>query len=239
MKLHNLTYIGGFAALAVAAFMLATHADVDVTTDALAAGTDGAISVTCTAPTATAFTPAVAYTLTIAAPAVGTVPSGTSHTVSSALTGAVSADTNPSTSTVNHTTTNKVNFWHLAPKLKIGGLQCSTNTQAALAAEGDAADDANFEISFQDLTGTTYTSTKKVDTVNTGADNVVFGTGGLVTTTSVLDTDDSQAASYDGEVTFGPGATTAKGGFRVVNEVKYIGLNPSVTETLRMTMTGS
>lgn len=238
MKLRNLTYLGGLAALALATGTLATHADIDATTDALAAADSGAVSVTCTAPTAAAFTPAMAYTLAIAAPARGTVPTGASHSVSGSLTSGVSSDsTVPSITTAAAGIGTKMVFYHTAPKVKIGGLQCSTSTQAALSTIGDASDDANFEISFQGPSATTYSSGSKVDQANTGSATSVFGASGVVATSAVSDSDDSQGTTTDGEVTFGPGSTAAKGGFRIINEVKYITLNPSVTETLQLSMT--
>lgn len=235
MKCNSLIYLGGITALAVA--MLASHADIDATTDALAATDSGAVSVTCTTPTAAAFTPAVAYTLSIAAPARGTVPTGASHSVSGSLSSGVSGDASvPSITTAAAGIGTKMYFYHTAPKMKIGGFQCSSSTSAGMGVIGDASDDPNFEISFQGVSATTYSSGAKVDQASSGSQTFVFGTGGTVGTSAVSDSDDSEGTTADGEVTFGPGATAAKGGFRIVNEVKYITVNPSVTETLTVSL---
>jgi hypothetical protein len=246
MKLRNLTYLGGLAALALATGTLATHADIDATTDALAVAdsTASAYSVSCSTASMLAFTPSIAYILTVTAPTRGTVPTATTHTVSGALSNGVSADSSvasitSATSTSGTNPSKKVMFYHAAPKIKLGGLQCTANIGATMTALGDAADDGNFEVSFQGVSATAYAAGSKVDQVNTLTATTVFGTSGSAGTAAVLDTDDSQGSTYDGEVTFGPGATAVKGGFRMISELTYIGTNPSVTETLSVAMTAS
>lgn len=205
--------------------------------EAIAVSSSTALSVTCTEGTVTAFSPDISYTLNIATPSRGTVPSGSTHTVSAVLANGM-GDANPSVTTANSSTATKVNFWHLAPKSKLGGLQCTTYQKSKVEALGDSSDDNNFEISFQGLSATTYNAANKVDNVNSGNYVTVFGTGGIVSAQDVWHSFDSESDAMDGEVTVGPGSATMRGGYRMVNELKYLTINPgTITETLTLLFT--
>lgn len=230
-------YLVAFTALAGLALVQAEAIDLNLDAEAIAETASSTISVNCTEPTITAFTPAIAYTLTISNPTATSVPSGASHSMTAALSNNL-GDANPAVTTVNHSTTTKLHFWHLAPKSKLGGLQCSTYGASTIDVLGDAADDANFEISFGALTATTYAAANKVDNVNTGSYVMAFGTGGIVSTLGVYHSQDSESTTMDGEVTIGPGPTTTRGGYRIANEMKYLTVNPgTITETLRLRFT--
>lgn len=206
MKKHNLTYLGGLAALAVAVGVLGTRVDVDSATDALAETANGTYSAVCnggTLPTVEAFVPDVTLTLTTA----GSTSVVSSSTMAAAISSGVNAESGAFSGITNTTaSTGKIfTFSHHAPKMKLSNLACHVENKSFLGASSTAAATAtnnDYYIFVSDFTDDF--ATNQIDVT---AGKTIFGPSGVVSTSSVTDgpggTINDDTSGADGEVVIG------------------------------------
>lgn len=205
MKARNLTYLGGLAAIAVAAVMLSQHMDVDVMTDTLAETDPSGMTVTCnggTEPTITAWVPNIALALTTPS-AVSSAP-----TNSVAITLGSGTTINAETTTVSTITNSAVsngrifNVSHNAPKMKLTGMQCHIENTSKLQAVGTNTA-GNYDLYASDFADLYSGASNQID----GTSSVVlFGTSGVIETSNVTDgsgTVPDDSTNANGEVLIG------------------------------------
>lgn len=218
-----MSLIRTISAVGVLALLTMTlgETDFELYTESHAEPSTSAMSVTCVSPGVVAFSPNVAYTISIPAPTTSAF-SASSVTATAALTNAVNGDTNPTVSIGTDAGDDAVVLYHRGPYIKIGGVQCSAATTAKLDAYGDGVDDTAYDVSVQETAVSTYQSDNRADNKASGTPLVAFGTGGSVATSNLSDGSDADTYT-NGEISFG-GASS--GGFRLFNRVVYLQANP-------------
>ncbi len=225
----------------MASHRLLQNVEIETTLEADASGVVSTISTDCTIPTPTAFAPSIAYNLTWAAP-VATAASTPSATA--ALTGPINLDTNPAvTTTLNASGApgGFVLFVNQSPKMKIGGIQCQLYSQSKLEVNGDGVDNLSFDIAIQHLSDsdTIYTAANKVDNVPAASKAVLWGAGGQIVTSNLVDGSDEDSTTANGDVVFG-GSVEAKGGSEmhvILDVTNYSPASATDQETLTYTFT--
>jgi hypothetical protein len=242
MKTNNTILLGVITLmLAVGAYGISSHVEMEMATDAIAASATSAQSAACTDPTAAAFMPAVDYTITWSTPSASTAASASATAV---LTTEVNADTSPIvTATLNGTnvTAGHVLLNHTTPKLKMAGLQCQAVSGSKLEAHGDDTDNTNITIALSNLADddTTYTSGDQVDDALSTMADVIFGTAGQISVTDLADGSDDDS-STNGDIVFG--TSESAGGTEtkiMVNVTNYDVAAGTDLETLTFKLTAS
>lgn len=195
-----------------------------------------AVSGSCNDTPVSAFAPNAAYTISFVAP-VATAPISTcSATVS--LTGNVNGDTNPS---VACSITDQNGFVVLSSRTfstKIGGLACTTEDESNLQINGDGSDNTAIDIAILPVSETSWSNGQKVDHITSANKVTLFGTGGQVSGSMVVDGQDKDALT-NGEVEFG-GTLASTGGSKIFirQDITNYDVQPGTdVETLTLTMT--
>lgn len=185
------------------------------------------LSVTCVDPTVVAFAPNVSYTVTI--------PAGTASaflisniTATAVVTNAINSDGNPSVGVTSGPSSETVVLYNAAPKMKVGGVQCSANSTSTLEMYGDGSDDSNMDAAVASPGATTWASGTTVDDKTSGTAVMLFGASGVVSSQALSDGDDNDGI-VNGEIVFGGGGAAANGGFQVLVKVRIFGVNPDNT----------
>lgn len=210
-----------------------------VTVQEASAETDTAtVSAGCTAPTATAFMPDVAYTFSWSAP---TVSGAATASCSASVTGTINSDTTSPSCTATADSGGFVTGHIVTPVMKLAGLQCQAVSSSKLEVHGDGSDNTSFNIATGNLADpdTTWVPGDQVDNAISGAKDVLFGASGQVATSNVSDGSDVDGAT-NGEISFG--TTEANGGSEMKVQVDVTGYDPNPStemETLTFTFTGS
>lgn len=231
MVRHITSVMGCAILLVLLHHLLFQSLDIEATTDALAATSTATLSLTCVSPTIVAFAPDLTYTLTIPAATAGGAFSAGNITATASITNAVNGDSNPTITVNTDTGPASVTLYHTASFVKIGGVQCSTSTQAKLEAYGDGADDLNFDVAVASTATTTWLAGNQIDNKTSGTAAVLFGTSGILGT-NVNDGSDADGIT-NGEIAFGGSGAASAGGHRLFSKVKYLSANPSgAIETL-------
>lgn len=240
-----LAYAGGLAVLTAAVVFTFRGVEVDLTTDALATTTPtSALALSCTAPTVSAFEPSLTYTMTLTAATSGspatTADAAIAISIGSGINGEAAGAISNATGSSGLDSTH-LSFYHAAPMMKVGGIQCSANTQGQLEAYGDGADTALFDVGIDDVAASAYSSTtNQVDDLIVGGKLMLFGASGTAGAAAITDAADVSGAN--GEVVFGgaTNAAAATGGMRIIGHVQYLGSTISgATETLTFVFTAS
>lgn len=193
-----------------------------------------AVSGSCNDTPVSAFAPNAAYTITFSAPVAALTPT-CSSTVS--LTGAVNGDTAPS---IGCSIADQNGFAILSNRtysIKIGGLACSTEDESNLQIHGDGTDNTAMDIAISPVSQSSWNATHKVDHTVSDTKIVLFGTGGQISTSMILDGQDKDALT-NGEVEFG-GTVTSTGGSKIFIKQDVIDYNVQQgidQETLTLTM---
>lgn len=213
--------------------MTLTGSEIELYTESNAAESSSSLSVTCVSPGVVAFSPNVAYSISV--PAASTSSFNAGNMIATAtLTNAVNSDGNPSVSVGTDAGDSAITLYHNAPYIKVGGVQCSTSSSAKLEAYGDGTDNPNYDVTLQDTSSTTYQTNGQVDNKSSGAPMVVFGGSGYLSGANLSDGSDADTYT-NGEITFGGGSA---GGFRLFNRVEIIEVNPDGSgETLTWVFT--
>ena len=195
---------------------------------------EAAIEGSCDNGVLTAFTPDLSYAFQIASLSLDGLP-----TCSSTLTlsgSVVNGDTDP---TVTCSSSDEVGFfvgYSRSPNMKIGGLACNTEDRSNLAVHGDGTDNAEVDAGFDTTSATEWSDSKKVDNATSGSKDILFGTGGQVGTSPIVDGSDADTLT-NGEVMFG-GTTPSEGASRLFMKIDSTGDEHSgVLEILTFTFT--
>lgn len=176
-----------------------------------------AVSGTCSDTPVTAFAPSLDYTLSFSAP---TAAAAATCSSSLSLLNAVNGDTEPSPRSCS--TSNVDGFaviGHRTPTIKMGGLVCTTEDRATLQVNGDGSDNVNMDIAISTVGSSDWDSAKKVDDAPSASPDMLFGSGGQVGTTAIIDGSDYDGLT-NGEVAFG-GTTASQGASRFYIKVGY------------------
>lgn len=239
MRLRYLTYAGGLAALTVAAVVLSRGMGVDLSaTEAEAVTQTSTLTLNCTTPTTAAFTPSVTYALSFPAAVVSAATTPGQAIITATLTGNINADTAPAMTAVAGSGSSHLTMYSAAPKIKVGGLQCSASTQSQLQAYG-TNNSTTYDTALEVVGATTYNASNKIDGVLVGAPLMEFGTAGIGGAALIPDTGDAEGPQ-NGEIVMGTGATATSGGLRLFGDVTYLGANPNTSaETISLVFTPS
>lgn len=195
------------------------------------------LSVSCVDPTVMAFAPNVNYTMTIPTGSASAF-SITNITATAAVSNAVNGDGNPSVGVASGPS-NTVVLYNAAPKMKIGGVQCSANSTSTLQMYGDGSDDPNLDVAVAAPGTTAWGSATAVDDKTSGTAVMLFGTSGVVSGQALNDGDDNDGI-VNGEIVFGGGGAAANGGFEMLIKVRFVGVNPdNVSEAITVKFTPS
>ena len=229
--------------LPLTAFFLSRNVEFELAQEVLAAGAQSTISADCTNPEPTAFVPDLAYAVTWSAPVPGSL---STPSASLTLTNPVNLDTTHAvTATLNGSGSpgGYVLLVNQAPKMKLGGIQCQSYSQVTLAANGDGADNTKFDVAIQNLadSDTSYNSAKQVDNVSSASPVTLWGAGGRIVGSPLVDGSDEDSATANGDVVWGS-HIEANGGSEVhiILDVSNYAPSPGVdTETLTFTFTPS
>lgn len=228
--------------LGIAAWLLQGHVAVQMADVAWAETDTSQISAACTDPTTTALVPGVDYSITWSAPSRAAAATASA---TSTLTDPINGESNPAVALNQFTTgalAGSVMLVHPMPQQKLAGLQCKPQSRATLEAHGDGVDDPNINILVSNLADAndSYTAGDQVDDNASAAPAMLFGTGGQIVGSALIDGSDQNSVN-DGEIAFG-GSVEANGGaeFHVgIRVTNYDVQAASTTETLTFTFTGS
>jgi hypothetical protein len=239
MIMKNKLFIGLMSVfLVVGIYHLSTSAlEVDYTPDAMAATVTMAPSNACTDPTITAFTGSLAYTITWSAPAAATAATPSATAV---LSGAVNSDS-AGTVTATHATNGATLLSSATPTAKLAGLQCQTGTSSLQSkANGDGTDNTSFSVYIvtqADSATASPIAGDQVDTDPAATPQVLFGTGGSISTSKPTDGAASDAnASTDGETSMSGTETTSGTQMKTIVDVTNYNVAAATdTETLTLT----
>lgn len=215
MKTHSLTYLGGLAAVIAVGAWTATSSELEW--DNIVEAADGVqtVSVQCQAATLSAYVPSAQYTFTFPA-AAGTVFSPNKITVTSTLNGTgINGDASP-TITKGEDVAGTLTIRHQAPLSKLGGMQCQTNSSYSKLDVRGVNASSNLDIAAEGAADTTWNGSNQIDS----AAKTLFGFGGLIGTSHVLDGQDDDS-SQNGEIVFGGNASSAR--YALFSLVKYMG----------------
>lgn len=192
------------------------------------------VSGSCDYTPVTAFSPNVATTYTFS----GSRTAGPTCSATMDLTNPVNSDTAPS---LGCNVTDVGGFAVASsrtPTIKIGGLICSTQDRAQMQVHGDGSDNTNFDIAISTVGSTSWDASKKVDASTSSSKIMLFGSGGQVGTSDIIDGQDADGLT-NGEVTFG-GTVASQGGSRIYTKLDFTGYVPDPAvdrETLTFTLT--
>lgn len=230
MKKHNLTYVGGLAAvIAVGAW---TYAPTEMDLDNLAEAADGTqtVTVTCDSASVSAYVPNVSYTLSFPAAADAVFDASKIGVVGTLNASGVNGDAAPTVSK-GADVAGFITIRHAAPLSKMGGLQCqSVSSYAKLDVRGTDTSDS-IDIAAEESTATQWLATNQID----NSAKTLFGLGGLISANHLLDGSDHDT-SANGEIVFGGSA--GGGRHALFSKVKYMGtahINSSVALTYSFT----
>lgn len=203
--------------------------------EAVAAQSDYALSVSCVDPVVVSFAPDVTYTMTMPAGTRDTAASPAAVTISGSLTNPINSDGNPTVTQVGGNTGKFIKFYNRGPYVKIGGVQCTTNSSATLAIYGDGANDTQYDIAFQSTASTNWNSSNQVDQLTSGNAAMLFGNSGLLSNSPLNDGSDADGI-VNGEIAFGGDNGTPS--YRIFNSVQYLNTSTlSHSETLTYVFT--
>lgn len=194
-----------------------------------------AVNGSCSDTPITAFTPAMAYTIAFSAPNEDTAPTCTAPMT---LTDGINGDTAPS---IGCSITDVDGFVILSsrtPTMKISGLQCSTHDRSTLQVHGDGSDNVNMDIAVSTVGSTVWDGGKKVDAATSSSKIMLFGSGGQVGTSAIIDGQDNDALT-NGEVAFG-GTVASEGASRIYIKADFTNYDiQSATDQETLTFTFS
>ena len=154
------------------------------------------------------------------------------------LTGPVHSDTPPTADCNITELAGWVTVSNRTLTAKLGGLQCQTQDRSTLEVHGDGVDNTNFDIAIAPVASSVWDNSKKVDDATSSLKDVLFGPGGQVGTSAIIDGSDYDG-STNGEVTFG-GTQAGQGASRLYMRTDFTNydIQPTTdTETLTFTFT--
>lgn len=193
-----------------------------------------AVSGSCSDTPVTAFAPGMAYSLSFTAPSQSGPPT-CSATMS--LTGPVNGDTAPSLGcSISDVSGGYAVMSGRMPTIKIGGLVCQTQDRVQLEVYGDGSDYLPMDIAISTVGSTAWDASKKVDASTSSSKIMLFGSGGQVGTSAIIDGQDNDGLT-NGEVAFG-GTVASQGGSRIYVKEQFYGNVPQAS-TDRETLTFS
>lgn len=200
-----------------------------------AAQSTAALSVVCVDPVVVSFVPNASYNLTFPAASQATAPNLAAIAVASSLSQNVNSDSNPNVTHASNPASKIVRFYHRGPYIKIGGVQCSTNSSATLAIHGDGVNDTQYDIAVESASSTAWAAGNQVDQLTGSNPAMIYGSGGLLGTSPLSDGSDSDGI-LNGEIAFG--GESGGGSYRLFNSVQFLNISDtSHSETLTYVFT--
>lgn len=196
-----------------------TGLDLSLDPDAEAAQSDYSLSVSCVDPIVVSFSPDIAYSMTVPAATREMAAAPSAISITSALTNPVNGDSNPTVSQASTNAGKLIRFYSRGPYVKIGGVQCTTNSSATLAIYGDGVDDTQYNVAFQSSASTTWADSNQVDHLTSGNAATLFGVNGLLSNAALSDGNDADGI-VNGEIAFGGESGTPA--YRIFNSVQYL-----------------